>query len=117
MYFNVMGLKESFKMEAKEFQKWIAEYYKSRCSYDLDNFVRSGFLSEETREVARAIRCLEIGRDRPDEHTASLAESKRNLTEDLDDVLGNLVVIANKYNIDLEEIFLEHKRKLSERYQ
>src|SRR5699024_11389211 len=75
--FHVMGLKESFKMEAKEFQKWIAEYYKSRGWSDLDIFVRIGFLSEETGEVARAIRSLEIGRDRPDEHTASLAESKR----------------------------------------
>src|SRR5699024_3678668 len=108
---------EGKQMEAKEFQKWIAEYYKSRGWSDLEIFVRIGFLSEETGEVARAIRSLEIGRDRPDEHTASLAESKRNLTEELGDVLGNLVVIANKYNIDLEEIFLEHKRKLSERYQ
>src|SRR5699024_6394371 len=108
MYFHVMGLKESCKMEAKEFQKWIAEYYKSRVWSDLDIFVRIGFLSEETGEAARAIRSLEIGQDRPDEHTASLAESKRNLTEELGDVLGNLVVIANKYNIDLQEIFLEH---------
>ncbi|GGN66951.1 hypothetical protein GCM10007971_37400 [Oceanobacillus indicireducens] len=73
-------------------------------------------MSEETGEVARAIRALEIGRDRPDEHPISLAESKKNLTEELGDVLGNVVVIANKYNIDLEEIFLEHKRKLSNRY-
>src|SRR5699024_6953929 len=117
MYFHVMGLKESFKMEVKEFQKWIAEYYKVRLWADIDIFVRIGFVSEETGEVARAIRSLEIGRDRPDEHMASLAERKRNLTEELGDVLGNLVVIANKYTLDLEEIFLEHKRKLSERYQ
>src|SRR5699024_3629973 len=103
-------------MEAKEFQNWIAEYYKSKGWADLDMFVRIGFLSEETGEVARAIRALEIRRDRPDEHPISLAESKKNLTEELGDVLGNVVVIANKYNIDLEEIFLEHKRKLSNRY-
>src|SRR5699024_7941576 len=117
MYFHVMGLKESFKMEAKEFQKWIAEYYKSRGWSDLDIFVRIGFLSEETGEVARAIRSLEIGRNRPDEHTASLAESKRNLTEELGDVLGNLVVIANKYNNKLEEINIQHKRIHKQRYQ
>src|SRR5690625_4697598 len=97
-------------METSEFQEWVKEYYESRGWSDLDIFIRIGFLSEETGEVARAIRSLEIGRDRPDEYTASLAESKRNLTEELGDVLGNLVVIANKYNIDLEEIFLEHKR-------
>src|SRR5699024_466022 len=117
MYFHVMGLKVSLKREAKEVQEWIAECYRQRGSSDVDIFVRIGFLSEETGEVARAIRSPEIGRDRPDEHTGSLAERKRNLTEELGDVLGNLVAIANKYNIDLEEIILEHKRKLSERYQ
>ena len=104
-------------MEAKEFQQWIAKYYASRGWADLDIFVRIGFLSEETGEVARAIRALEIGRDRPDEHPASLAERKLNLTEELGDVLGNIAVIANKYDIDLEDIFLEHKKKLSNRYR
>jgi|SRR5699024_5856355 len=103
-------------MDAKEFQKWIAEYYQSRGWTDLDIFVRIGFLSEETGEVARAIRALEIGRGRPDEHAGSFTENKSDLIEELGDVLGNIVVIANKYDIDLEEIFLEHKRKLSNRY-
>lgn len=103
-------------MEAKEFQEWIASYYKTRGWSDLDVFVRIGFLSEETGEVARAIRALEIGRDRPDEHSISFMEGKRQLTEELGDVLGNVVVIANKYNIDLEEVFLAHKNKLSNRY-
>lgn len=103
-------------MEAKEFQKWIAEYYQSRDWTDLDIFVRVGFLSEETGEVARAIRSLEIGRDRPDEQAGSFIENKRDLIEELGDVLGNIAVIANKYDIDLEEVFLEHKYKLSNRY-
>lgn len=103
-------------MDAKEFQNWIAEYYKSKGWADLDIFIRIGFLSEETGEVARAIRALEIGRDRPDEHSISFSEGKKHLTEELGDVLGNVVIIANKYNIDLEEVFLEHKNKLSNRY-
>ncbi|MEN6671029.1 MazG-like family protein [Psychrobacter sp. B38] len=103
-------------MEATEFQKWIAEYYQLRGWSDLDIFVRIGFLSEETGEVARAIRALEIGRDRPDEKAGSYIENKNNLIGELGDVLGNVVVIANKYDIDLEEIFIEHKRKLSNRY-
>ena len=103
-------------MEAKEFQKWIAEYYQSRGWTDLDIFVRVGFLSEETGEGARAIRSLEIGRDRPDEQAGSFIENKRDLIEELGDVLGNIAVIANKYDIDLEEVFLEHKYKLSNRY-
>ena len=104
-------------MEAKEFQKWIADYYQSRGWADLDIFVRIGFLAEETGEVARAIRALEIGRDRPDEEDSTFIEGKQELTEELGDVLGNVAVIANKYDIDLADIFTEHQKKLSKRYR
>jgi NTP pyrophosphatase (non-canonical NTP hydrolase) len=70
----------------------------------------------KTGEVARAIRALEIGRDRPDESRGSFEENKSQLTEELGDVLGNLIVIANKYDISLEEIFHSHKKKLAQRY-
>lgn len=103
-------------MNVTEFQQWVKDYYKMRGWSDLDIFIRIGFLAEETGEVARAIRALEIGRDRPDEVTGTLEENKKELTEELGDVLGNLIVIANKYDISLEEIFQSHKDKLAERY-
>ncbi|MBO2535797.1 MULTISPECIES: MazG nucleotide pyrophosphohydrolase domain-containing protein [Rummeliibacillus] len=103
-------------MNAKEFQDWINDYYQQRGWHDLNIFIRIGFLSEETGEVARAIRALEIGRDRPDEADESFEENKKNLVEELGDVLGNVAVIANKYDISLEDIFLQHKNKLSKRY-
>lgn len=64
----------------------------------------------------RAIRALEIGRDRPDEIDGSFEENKDHLTEELGDVLGNLIVIANKYDITLEDIFRTHQQKLAKRY-
>ncbi|MFT8321747.1 MAG: MazG-like family protein [Bacillus sp. (in: firmicutes)] len=103
-------------MNVTEFQQWVKDYYKNRGWSELDIFIRIGFLAEETGEVARAIRALEIGRDRPDEASSSIAEKKQELTEELGDVLGNLIVIANKYNIPLEEVFHSHKAKLTERY-
>ncbi len=103
-------------MNVTEFQQWVKDYYKMRGWSDLDIFIRIGFLAEETGEVARAIRALEIGRDRPDEVVGTLEENKKELTEELGDVLGNLIVIANKYDISLEEIFRSHKEKLAERY-
>ena len=103
-------------MNVTEFQQFVKDYYESRGWSDLDIFIRIGFLAEETGEVARAIRALEIGRDRPDEISASYEENKQELTEELGDVLGNLIVIANKYDIPLEEVFNAHKKKLSERY-
>jgi NTP pyrophosphatase (non-canonical NTP hydrolase) len=103
-------------MNVTEFQKWVKDYYDSRGWSDLDIFIRIGFLAEETGEVARAIRALEIGRDRPDEVIGTYNENKQELTEELGDVLGNIIVIANKYNIPLEEVFESHKKKLSQRY-
>lgn len=109
-------MKGRFKMNVTDFQKWVKDYYESRGWSDLDIFIRIGFLAEETGEVARAIRALEIGRDRPDEQINSYEENKQELTEELGDVLGNLIVIANKYNIPLEDVFESHKKKLSQRY-
>lgn len=116
---NLVGVKKgrwNHSMNVTEFQQWVKDYYKMRGWSDLDIFIRIGFLAEETGEVARAIRALEIGRDRPDEVTGTLEENKKELTEELGDVLGNLIVIANKYDISLEEIFQSHKDKLAERY-
>lgn len=103
-------------MNVIEFQQWVKEYYESRGWCELDIFIRIGFLAEETGEVARAIRALEIGRDRPDEMKETYEKNKQALTEELGDVLGNLIVIANKYNIPLEDVFQSHKKKLSDRY-
>ncbi|UNK18270.1 MazG-like family protein [Paenibacillus sp. N3/727] len=103
-------------MDVNQFQQWVKEYYESRGWSELDIFIRIGFLAEETGEVARAIRALEIGRDRPDEDNGTYLEHKQELVEELGDVLGNLIVIANKYDINLEDIFLSHQQKLFQRY-
>jgi len=103
-------------MDVTEFQQWVKENYENRGWSELDIFIRIGFLAEETGEVARAIRALEIGRDRPDEVTDSFLDNRKALVEELGDVLGNVIVIANKYNISLEEVFHSHKEKLSKRY-
>lgn len=103
-------------MNLHTFQNWVKEHYKERGWSDLDIFIRIGFLAEETGEVAQAIRALEIGRDRPDEDIQSNLELKANLTEELGDVPGNIIVIANHYDLDLEDIFESHKSKLESRY-
>lgn len=103
-------------MEITDFQEWVKQYYRDRGWSELDIFIRIGFLAEETGEVARAIRELEIGRDRPDERRGTYEENRSQLTEELGDVLGNLIVIANKYDISLQEIFHSHKKKLAQRY-
>ena len=103
-------------MDISEFEDWIKNYYKVRGWADLDIFIRIGFLVEETGEVARSVRALEIGRDRPDEVEESLDCLKQNLVEEIGDVIGTLVIIAQKYDINLEEIFFSHRTKLDKRY-
>ncbi|MCR6108551.1 hypothetical protein HXA34_19840 [Salipaludibacillus agaradhaerens] len=103
-------------MNVNEFQDWVKSHYKERGWSDLDIFIRIGFLVEETGEVARAIRALEIGRDRPDEQTGTATQQKQELVEELGDVLGNIIIIANKYDIALEDVFQSHRDKLEKRY-
>ncbi|MHC5373054.1 MazG nucleotide pyrophosphohydrolase domain-containing protein [Enterococcus sp. LJL120] len=104
-------------MNITQYQAWISEFYKERNWYQYNPFIRSNFLSEEVGEICRAIRTIEIGRDRPDEIATSDEENLANLTEELGDVLDNLFIIADKYQISLEEIMDSHQKKLSARYQ
>ena len=104
-------------MDINHYQKWISEFYKSRDWYQYNSFIRSNFLMEEVGEVAQAIRTIEIGRDRPDETTQDMTTQLAHLTEELGDVLDNVFILADKYDISLEAIMQSHKTKLIERYQ
>ncbi|GMA47866.1 MazG nucleotide pyrophosphohydrolase domain-containing protein [Tetragenococcus muriaticus] len=104
-------------MDVKSYQQWISQFYKQRNWYEYQPFIRANFLSEEVGEVCRAIRTIEIGRDRPDENKMGHEQQLENLTEELGDVLDNLFIIADKYDISLEEIMNSHKEKLQNRYK
>ena len=104
-------------MNILEYQKWITEFYKNRGWYDLNPFIRVNFLTEEVGEVSKAIRTIEIGRDRPDEAIQPKEQQIENLKEELGDVLDNLFILADKYEIDLTDIMESHKDKLTKRYQ
>lgn len=76
----------------------------------MDIFIRIGFLRKKRVRSPGRSEALEIGRDRPGEPAGSLEENKRKLTEELGDVLGNLIVIANRYEIPLEEVVQSRKK-------
>lgn len=103
-------------MELQQYQQWISHFYKKRGWYALNSFIRVGFLAEETGEVARAVRALEIGRDRPDEKSKAPEHLVQDLTEELGDVLDNIFILADKYDIRFEDILSTHKQKLEERF-
>lgn len=104
-------------MNTKEFQQWVETFYQTRGWADYGPFIRMGFLMEETGEVARVIRSLEIGRDRPDETTKKKEALKIELVEELGDVLSNLIILAKMYDISMDDIMEAHVKKLTQRFQ
>ena len=104
-------------MNLANYQQWVRFFYQERGWYELNPFIRVNFLSEETGEVARAVRGIEIGRDRPDEKEKNEVELIEDLKEELGDVLDNIFILADKYNIELEDILKSHQQKLIQRFE
>ncbi|MCD5003415.1 MazG-like family protein [Enterococcus saccharolyticus] len=104
-------------MDIQDYKSWVIDFYKKRNWYQYNPFIRIGFLTEEVGEVSRAVRSLEIGRDRPDEATQPEHVYKENLMEELGDVLDNILVLADKYDISLEDILTHHQMKLEGRFR
>lgn len=103
-------------MQIQEYQNWVRAFYQTQGWYRYNPFIRVNFLSEEVGEVARAVRAIEIGRDRPDETEASCQEKRACLIEELGDVLDNLFILADKYDISIEEVIEKHQAKFIKRY-
>ncbi|KZS46437.1 hypothetical protein AWU65_11175 [Paenibacillus glucanolyticus] len=103
-------------MDMNEAQQWIKQFYGERGWSGYGPFIRVGFLMEETGETARAVRAYEIGRDRPDEEAQSRERLKQDLVEEIGDVLGNISLLADLYDITLEEAFTAHQHKLLKRF-
>lgn len=92
-------------------------FTKTEIGTSITQFIRSNFLCEEVGELAQAIRKYEIGRDRPDEIEKSSNENLNDIKEELGDVLDNIFILADQYNISLEEIIETHKNKLEKRFE
>ncbi|MDT2848827.1 MazG-like family protein [Vagococcus carniphilus] len=104
-------------MNIQKYQSWVSRFYKKRGWYELNPFIRANFLAEETGEVARAVRSIEIGRDRPDEISKTESELVEDLKEELGDVLDNVFILVDKYDIQLEDILSSHQEKLIKRFE
>ncbi|MBO1580324.1 MazG nucleotide pyrophosphohydrolase domain-containing protein [Bacillus sp. XF8] len=104
-------------MNIAEFQRWVEEFYEKRSWSQYNSFIRLNFLTEEVGEVSRVVRAIEIGRNHPDEQEKQAEELKMELKEELGDVLANLIVLSQKYDLDLQDIMEAHVEKLSKRFQ
>ena len=79
-------------MDLNQFQQFVKDYYTKKGWLDLNIFIRIGFLSEETGEVARAIRALEIGRDRADEMVKSYDENIQEAEMSVKALMNSILV-------------------------
>ncbi|AEA18771.1 MULTISPECIES: MazG nucleotide pyrophosphohydrolase domain-containing protein [Bacillus] len=104
-------------MDIVAFQRWVEEFYEKRSWSQYNAFIRLNFLTEEVGEVSRVVRAIEIGRDRPDEDAKTEEELKQELKEELGDVLSNLIILSQKYDLDLQDIMDAHVTKLSKRFE
>ena len=104
-------------MDMKEFQIWNKRFYKERAWDKYDSFIRMNFLSEEVGELSQAIRKYEIGRDRPDEDESSKSENIEHIKEEIGDVIDNITVLVNKYDLSFEEILENHINKIEGRFE
>ena len=104
-------------MDLTSHQQWIDAFYKKRGWNDYSSAVGLNFLMEESGELARAVRAIEIGRDHPGEANRTQTELRENLVEELGDVLDQVLFCANKYDIDAMDLLAASEAKLTERFQ
>ncbi|CAM3117906.1 MazG nucleotide pyrophosphohydrolase domain-containing protein [Sporolactobacillus spathodeae] len=104
-------------MHLNEVQEWEKNFYTERGWIDLPPYTRIGFLIEELGEVSRAVRSFEIGRDHPGEKRCTREVIIANLAEELGDVLSNLSILADLYDLTLEDLVDAHRKKLTLRYK
>ena len=90
------------KLNLKKHQEWLVDFYKRRNWYQYSPFIRLNFLTEEVGELSRAIRAMKIGRDHPGEPA---------------DVLDQVLIMADKFDIDPETLLEYSQEKLTKRFQ
>ena len=96
-------------MNLKDHQKWLIDFYQQRHWYQYSPFIRLNFLTEET--------AIEIGRDHPGEKQAGTSALRANLTEELADVLDQVLIISAKFGIDPETLLAQSEHKLQARFK
>ena len=104
-------------LRVNQHQEWLVNFYQKRNWYQLSPFVRLNFLTEEVGELSRAIRAIKFGRDHPGEPKPNAEQLRDNLTEELADVLDQLLIISSKFDIAPETLLKYSEDKLKARFK
>ncbi|WP_273751495.1 MazG-like family protein [Leuconostoc mesenteroides] len=100
----------------KEHKTWLVKFYENRNWFQYSTFIRLNFLFEEVGELAQCIRAIELGRDHPGEEKQTQSELNAHLKEELADVLDQVLILSEKYNIDLDDLAEQSQKKLKQRF-
>lgn len=95
---------------------WLTSFYKRRNWFQYSTFIRLNFLFEEVGELAQCIRAIELGRDHPGEKKQNQSELNAHLKEELADVLHQVLILSEKYSIDLDDLIEQSQTKLKQRF-
>ena len=79
-------------------------------------FIRLNFLMEEVGELAQTVRAIELGRDHPGETSQTPTELNDHLKEELANVLDQVLILSDKYQLDVDELIVQSETKLKKRF-
>ncbi|MBU7456419.1 MazG nucleotide pyrophosphohydrolase domain-containing protein [Leuconostoc fallax] len=103
-------------MEISQHKTWITDFYQKRGWLQLSSSRRLNFLVEEVGELSQAIRKYEIGRDHPGDEVTTTQQDHDHIIEELADVLDEVLILCEKYNIDMDELTKHSETKLVNRF-
>jgi NTP pyrophosphatase (non-canonical NTP hydrolase) len=102
-------------MDSREMEREVIKLC-AKKSWDMKPLDDLGLLTEEVGELAREVRRMENGRQRPDEEEPNPDDIREHMAEEIGDILFPLIKIAAYYNITLEKAFKNHLDKMAKRY-
>lgn len=99
-----------------EHRQWLKNFYTKLDRYQYTPIVHLNFLMEEVGELAQTVRAIELGRDHPGETSQTPTELNEHLKEELADVLDQVLILSDKYQLNVDELIVQSETKLKKRF-
>lgn len=104
-------------MNIEQHKAWVIEFYRNRDWLQLSSDRRLNFLTEEVGELSQAIRQFEYGRDHPGDKVVSKQTEKDHIVEELADVMDEVLIFCDKYDISVQDLLDYSEAKLAKRFK
>ncbi|WEV60066.1 hypothetical protein OZX68_03840 [Streptococcaceae bacterium ESL0729] len=98
-------------MDFKEYTNQTIDFYRDKGWYEYDPDVRINFLRQGVDQLIRSVDETEKVLAEPLENKQKIAETKELLSDDLGKLLDNLIILADKYDLNLEKLMDDHQNK------